>query len=162
MNRILRLLLAVIILLYGGTSCNRNANRGGNTKQREPFYLQWWVDNGSYLSLEGPTRVLPGEEVPFILRMNNSAQVNWDGKYCLLLLNQSDTENQLLDGKFSLKPGEGQEVVLNAKIPSELVEDAYGLALVIPGSMASVTTVQIGKSTDARAKSWPEPRCIDE
>jgi hypothetical protein len=135
---------------------------GNNTKQREPFFIQWSVENGRYLSLEGPSRVLPAEEIPYNLRIKNPTRSNWNGKFCFLLLSQQNEVERLLDGEFSIKPFSGEDIVLKAQMPGDLREEAYGLAFVIPGSMAPVTTIQIGNSMDARDGSWPEPHCMDE
>ncbi len=162
MNRMIRTLLSIIILLCAVPSCDGHVDPGNNTKQREPFIMQWSAENGRYLSLEGPSRILPAEEIPYNLRIKNPTRSNWTGKFCLLLLHQQNAVERLLDGEFSIKPFSGEDIVLKAQMPENMREDAYGLALVIPGSMASVTTIRIGKSMDARVASWPTPHCMDE
>lgn len=65
----------------------------------------------------------------------------------------------LKQGEFSLQPGKEWGMQETIRFPDSLSEGAYGLALVIPGHLSNVETIQVGNVTGTYSGTWPEPAC---
>jgi hypothetical protein len=49
--------------------------------------------------------------------------------------------------------------LVQIRIPDGLAAGAYGLAMIIPGRLSGVTTIQVGEESDVIGGPWPEPVC---
>lgn len=101
----------------------------------------------------------PGQESTFGLVLHNGSQDAWQGRYCIQLLDRHSVVATLMQGVFSLQSGESWSRQVPIRFPDGLVEGAYGLALIIPGRLSSVSTIQVGKESEAFGGPWPEPVC---
>ena len=91
----------------------------------------------------------PGKESAFELIMYSGSQDPWQGRYCIQLLDRHSVVATLMQEGFSLQPGESGSRQVPIRFPDGLAEGAYGLTLIIPGPLSSVTTIQVGKESDA-------------
>jgi hypothetical protein len=101
----------------------------------------------------------PGEEATFELALRNQGQDVWKGRSCIQLLDRHSVATTLTQEAFSLQPGEGLTRQVPIRFPDDLAEGTYGLALIIPGRLSSVTTIQVGNEGDTYVGPWPEPVC---
>jgi hypothetical protein len=128
-----------------------------------PFTARTEGADGSVVELQGyADGYRPGQEVSYGLRLQNGGEGGWQGRYCLLLLNEAGTLATLAGDTFALQPGEGLETTLKCTLPEDLPDGEYGLALVIPDRLSSVITVTVGQvdspaGPPSRAGELPEP-----
>jgi len=126
----------------------------------DPFSSRTEDENGIVVEWSGFTHGhQPGEGSAFVLVLRNGSQDVWRGRYCIQLLDRQSVVATLKRGEFSLQPGKDWGMQETIHFPDGLSEGAYGLALVLPGRLSSVATIQVGKGTDAYSGTWPEPTC---
>jgi len=101
----------------------------------------------------------PGQESEFGLMMHNGSHNSWQGRYCVQLVDRHGVVATLTEEGFSLQPGESWSRQVPVRFPDALAEGAYGLALIVPGRLSNVTTIQVGKGSDSYGGPWPEPAC---
>jgi hypothetical protein len=156
---LIALAIGTLTLLIAGCSAPAEVKeQGGNLT--DPFSSRTEGEKGIVVEWNGYTDGhQAGEGSAFELVLRNGSQDVWQGYYCIQLLDRQSVVATLKRGEFSLQPGTYwvlQEVI---HFPDGLSEGAYGLALVIPGRLSSVETIQIGKGTGAYSGAWPEPTC---
>lgn len=101
----------------------------------------------------------PGKESPFRLVLYNDSRDTWQGRYCIQLLDRHSVVATLTQEEFSLQAGESWSRQVLARFPDDLAEGACGLALIIPGHLSSVTSIEVGKESDTFGGPWSEPVC---
>ena len=149
---------ALALLIAGCAAPVEVKEQGGNLT--DPFSSRTEGENGVVVEWSGFTHGhQPGEGSAFVLVLRNGSQDVWQGRYCIQLLDRQSVVATLKRGEFSLQPGKDWGMQETIHFPDGLSEGAYGLALVIPGRLSSVETIQVGKGTGAYSGTWPEPTC---
>ena len=149
---------ALALLIAGCAAPTKKNEQGGNLT--DPFTSRIEGENGIVVEWSGDTHGhQSGEESAFELVLRNGSQNVWQGRFCIQLLDCQSVVASLKRGEFSLQPGEYWATQALIHFPDGLAEDAYGLALVIPGRLSNVVTIQVGSGTGAHSGSWSEPTC---
>ena len=111
----------------------------------------------SYAELKGYTDgFMPGNTYEFDLTIRNDTEEQWQGQYCVFLVNQNDVVLKLGDDAFTLSPQGSFTRKVQMALLADFEEGAYGLSLVVPDRGASVTTIHVGKDNDKAAGPWPD------
>ena len=140
--------------------CGSLAEVQGETSRTDPFYNRMEAVQGAAIEWSGHSRGhQPGQESTFALTMYDGSQDPWQGRYCIQLLDRHGLVATLGQEGFSLQPGESWARQVAVRFPDGLADGAYGLALIFPGRLSSVTTIQVGTGNDTFGGPWPEPVC---
>jgi hypothetical protein len=149
---------ALTLLIAGCAAPAEVKEQGGNLTV--PFSSRTETKDGIVVEWSGYTYGhRPVEKSAFELVLRNGSQDVWQGLYCIQLLDRQSVVATLKRGELSLQPGEYWGAQESIRFRDGLSEGAYGLALVIPGLLSSVETIQVGKGTGAYSGTWPEPTC---
>ncbi len=132
----------------------------GKSFSRNNFLMQMNGDNSS-ISLEGPSRVLPGESIFYKLYIQNKSKAQWSGKVCLVLITSQAVERQFDHAAFNLEPGASEEYQLTARFPPNLQPNSYGLGLIAPKEFSSTSIIKVGPDDYPSNADWPKPRCLE-
>jgi hypothetical protein len=125
-----------------------------------PFIANINSEDGLSLELRGQARGhLPGKTSTFLLDIHNDTGETWQGRYCLLLVDQKGVVATFAQEDISLQPDAGLGTLLTAEFPVYLDEDAYGLFLIIPERFSSMTTIYVGENITAQGGPWPMVYC---
>ena len=160
-SRLLLAALTVVALTLTVAACAGPARAEGQGRsQTDPFSSRMEGGEGIVVEWSGYAHGhQPGEEVTFELVLRNEGQDVWRGRSCIRLLDRHSVAITLIQEVFSLQPGESWTRQVPIRFPDDLAEGTYGLALIIPGCLSSVTTIQVGNEGDTYVGPWPEPVC---
>jgi hypothetical protein len=152
-------LMGVALLLIAA-GCGSLAEEQGETNRTDPFYNRMEAGQGAVIEWSGYARGhQPGQESTFALTIYDGSPDTWQGRYCVQLLDRHSLVATLEQEGFSLQRGESWVRQVVVRFPDGLADGAYGLALIFPGRLSSVTTIQVGKGSDTFGGPWPEPVC---
>jgi hypothetical protein len=125
-----------------------------------PFSSRMEDEEGTIVEWNGYTQGHQSGKASTVgLELYNGSQDTWPGSFCIQLLDRHSVVATLTQERFSLQPGESWSRQVPVRFPDALAEGAYGLALIIPGRLSNVTTIQVGKGSDSYGGPWPEPVC---
>ncbi len=158
LQRIVLTVVALALMVVGCAGPTKARGQEGNPT--DPFSSRMEGREGTVTEWSGYAQGhRPGEESTFELTLVNESQETWSGLYCMQLLDRDDVVATLIKAGFSLQPGESWSRQVPVRFPDGLAEGAYGLALIIPGRLSNVTTIQVGEESEAYGGPWPEPDC---
>jgi hypothetical protein len=150
--------VALALIVVGCAGPAKVQRQEGNPS--DPFSSRMEGREGTIVEWSGYAQGhRPGKESTFDLVLYNESQDARQGRYCIQLLDRHSVVATLTQEGFSLQPGESWSRQVPIRFPDDLTDGAYGLALIIPGRLSSVTTVQVGTESDAPDGPWPEPIC---
>jgi hypothetical protein len=148
--------VALVLIVVGCAGPTKVQGQEGNPT--DPFSSRMEGRDGTIVEWSGYAQGhRPGKESAFELTLYNGSQEPWQGRYCLQLLDRHAAAATFTLEGFSLQPGESW--FRQVPIRDDLAEGAYGLALIIPGRLSSVTTIQVGEESESYGGPWPEPVC---
>ncbi|HOG45162.1 MAG TPA: hypothetical protein PLJ35_02855 [Anaerolineae bacterium] len=149
--------LVAIALLSAGCDLPAVAAQAG---PRDPFTARIQGGEGLVVELKGLAHGhRAGSTARFELALRNDGTKPWQGRYCLTLVGRSLPVATLAAGELNLEPGVGEAYTIEAPLPADLAAGCYGLALVLPERLASVTTITVGEGAEPCSESWPAPAC---
>lgn len=156
--------LMIVSLTLAGCSAipSSNSNRQSDaaTGLQNAFNMSQKGEEGTQVGLVGYTvGYQPGETYRLEFTLNNASSNTWQGSYCFQLLSQEGIEATLVQNDFNLQAGQGFTRDVNLRIPQDLEDGPYGLALVIPERSTSVTTIWVGQETNTQAGPWAQAQC---
>ena len=123
-----------------------------STEPYDPFSF-----HSGYAEFEGYSDgFMPGNTYEFDLTIRNDTEEEWQGQYCVFLVDQEKIVLKLSDGKFTLSPRASLTSKVQMELPADFNEGAYGLSLVVPDRGALVTTIHVGKGKYETAGPWPD------
>lgn len=126
----------------------------------DPFTARMNGGEGIVVELKGYAHGhQAGGEAHFELALRNDGDDAWQGRYCLVLVDQNGPVATFAADSFSLQPGAGDARTIDTRLPESLADGCYGLALVLPDRLASVTTVTVGEGDGPCGEPWPAPEC---
>jgi len=122
------------------------------TEPYDPFSFR-----SSYAELKGYSDgIMPGNTYEFDLTIRNDTEEQWQGQYCIFLVDQNSVVLKLGGDIFNLSPQGILTRKVQMAVPEDFEEGAYGLSLVVPDRGASVTTIHVGKDNYEAAVPWPD------
>jgi hypothetical protein len=155
------IVLAVVALGLIVVACAGPTNvqeQDGNPT--DPFSSRVEGGEGTIVEWNGYTQGhRPGKVSTVGLELYNGSRDAWSGRFCIQLLDRHSVVATLTQERISLQPGETWSGQVPIRFPDALVEGAYGLALIIPGHLSNVTTIQVGNGSDSHGGPWPETVC---
>ena len=153
------LLLVVLAMVIAGCAAPADVKEQWGDLT-DPFSSRTEGENGIVVEWSGFTHGhQPGEGSAFVLVLRNGSHDVWQGRYCIQLLDSQSVVATLKRGEFSLQPRKDWGMQETIRFPDVLSEGTCGLALVIPGRLSTVETIQVGKGTGAHNGTWPAPTC---
>lgn len=156
---LLALMVVALPLIVAGCASLAKA-KGQELRQTDPFSNRIEGGEGAVVEWSGYAQGhQPGQESTFGLTMYSGSQDPWQGRYCIQLLDRHSVVVTLTQEGFSVQPGESWSRQVPIRFPDGLAKGAYGLALIIPGRLSSVTTIQVGEGSESFGGPWPEPVC---
>jgi hypothetical protein len=125
-----------------------------------PFSSRMEDEEGTIVEWNGYTQGHQSGKASTVgLELYNGSRDAWSGRFCIQLLDRHSVVATLTQERFSLQPGESWSRQVPVRFPDALAEGAYGLALIIPGRLSNVTTIQVGNGSDSHGGPWPETVC---
>jgi hypothetical protein len=101
----------------------------------------------------------PRESSKFVVTLMNSGVEVWNDWYFIQLVDEIAVVKTLHEAQIAVSPGVSEIFLINIVFSSNLERKVYGLALFIPGRMATLSNICVGiiyhPVSDTR--EWAEP-----
>ena len=122
----------------------------------EPY--NFFKASSSYAEISGYSAgYSPEDSATFMIGLKNPTEQTIQGEFCLLLLDKEGVIAKLIDRRpYTLNKKSSFSSPEKVTFPSNLPEESYGLALLLPDNFSSVTNIWIGSGTPQSGGPWPE------
>ncbi len=157
-------LVALALAVVAASGCGVLHRAASEAGPRDPFTLRF---NGpQVVELTGLAHGhRAGEMARFELTLRNDGSrpaaggggERWQERCCLVLVDHKEVRATLAALNIDLAPGAAESRVVQARLPADLAEGCYGLALVLPQRVSTVT-LTVGNAEPC-AGGWAAPAC---
>lgn len=142
------IVIVILTVLAGAAGCRKAPEIPPDT-----FNAAYTFKDGRNVSISGRSHGMPGEQMEYILKINNNAE-HWQGRFYVLLVDSDSVIQEISHEQFDISGGGGMQKPFKVELP-EGFEGALGLCVKIPESGILIAALTAGDKS-AVSTGWPD------